>query len=142
MEEVVVSLSKALQRETRKRRRESGPGTAEPAEPAEPPRKYGMAPRLIELLGKEGCAAAEGCATPDQIAVSSLAKLGLVGLMNSLKIEGAKNNIHTNAIAPVIASGALLLTRLLLTWWVRSSGWWALPRRGSRRRRRRRRRWR
>jgi len=29
------------------------------------------------------------------------AKLGLVGMMNTLKIEGAKNNIHTNAIAPV-----------------------------------------
>jgi len=29
------------------------------------------------------------------------AKLGLVGFMNSLKIEGAKYNIHTNAIAPV-----------------------------------------
>jgi NAD(P)-dependent dehydrogenase (short-subunit alcohol dehydrogenase family) len=29
------------------------------------------------------------------------AKLGLVGFMNTLKIEGAKNNIHTNAIAPV-----------------------------------------
>ena len=28
-------------------------------------------------------------------------KLGQVGFMNSLKIEGAKNNIHTNAIAPV-----------------------------------------
>jgi NAD(P)-dependent dehydrogenase (short-subunit alcohol dehydrogenase family) len=29
------------------------------------------------------------------------AKLGLVGFMNTLKIEGAKNNIHTNAVAPV-----------------------------------------
>ena len=29
------------------------------------------------------------------------AKLGLVGFMNTLKIEGAKNNIHTNAIALV-----------------------------------------
>tara|TARA_A100001037_G_scaffold304401_1_gene341055 strand:- start:648 stop:1520 length:873 start_codon:yes stop_codon:yes gene_type:complete len=32
------------------------------------------------------------------------AKLGLVGFMNSLKIEGAKNNIHTNAVAPVAAT--------------------------------------
>jgi len=32
------------------------------------------------------------------------AKLALVGFMNSLKIEGAKNNIHTNAIAPVAAT--------------------------------------
>ena len=32
------------------------------------------------------------------------AKLGLVGFMNSLKIEGAKNNIYTNAIAPVAAT--------------------------------------
>jgi len=29
------------------------------------------------------------------------AKLGIVGFMNTLKIEGAKYNIHTNAIAPV-----------------------------------------
>jgi NAD(P)-dependent dehydrogenase (short-subunit alcohol dehydrogenase family) len=29
------------------------------------------------------------------------AKLGLVGFMNTLKIEGAKYNVHTNAIAPV-----------------------------------------
>lgn len=29
------------------------------------------------------------------------AKMGLVGFMNTLKIEGAKYNIHTNAIAPV-----------------------------------------
>ena len=28
-------------------------------------------------------------------------KMGQVGFMNTLKIEGAKNNIHTNAIAPV-----------------------------------------
>ncbi len=32
------------------------------------------------------------------------AKLGQVGLMNSLKIEGAKNKIHTNTIAPVAAT--------------------------------------
>jgi len=32
------------------------------------------------------------------------AKLGIVGFMNTLKIEGAKNNIHTNAIAPVAAT--------------------------------------
>ena len=32
------------------------------------------------------------------------AKLGQVGLMNSLKIEGAKNNIHTNTSAPVAAT--------------------------------------
>jgi NAD(P)-dependent dehydrogenase (short-subunit alcohol dehydrogenase family) len=29
------------------------------------------------------------------------AKLSLVGFMNSLKLEGAKNNIHVNAISPV-----------------------------------------
>ena len=32
------------------------------------------------------------------------AKMGQVGLMNSMKIEGAKNNIHTNSIAPVDAT--------------------------------------
>jgi len=32
------------------------------------------------------------------------AKLGIVGLMNSLKIEGQKNNIHVNAIVPVAAT--------------------------------------
>jgi len=32
------------------------------------------------------------------------AKLSLVGFMNSLKIEGARNNIFTNAIAPVAAT--------------------------------------
>jgi NAD(P)-dependent dehydrogenase (short-subunit alcohol dehydrogenase family) len=34
----------------------------------------------------------------------SAAKLGLVGFMNTLKIEGQKNNIHVNAIAPVAAT--------------------------------------
>lgn len=32
------------------------------------------------------------------------AKLALVGLMNTLKIEGRKNNIHINAISPVAAT--------------------------------------
>ncbi|MEN9873521.1 MAG: hypothetical protein RL186_418 [Pseudomonadota bacterium] len=32
------------------------------------------------------------------------AKLALVGFMNTLKIEGAKNNIHVNAISPVAAT--------------------------------------
>ena len=32
------------------------------------------------------------------------AKLGLVGLMNTLKIEGAKYNVHTNTISPVAAT--------------------------------------
>ena len=32
------------------------------------------------------------------------AKLSLIGFMNSLKIEGAKNNVFTNAIAPVAAT--------------------------------------
>ena len=32
------------------------------------------------------------------------AKMALVGFMNTLKIEGAKNNIHTNAVAPVAAT--------------------------------------
>jgi len=32
------------------------------------------------------------------------AKLGVIGLMNTLKIEGQKNNIHVNAIAPVAAT--------------------------------------
>ncbi|HEX7481769.1 MAG TPA: SDR family oxidoreductase [Polyangiales bacterium] len=32
------------------------------------------------------------------------AKLGMIGMMNSLKIEGAKNNIRINAIAPVAAT--------------------------------------
>jgi len=32
------------------------------------------------------------------------AKLAQVGFMHSLKIEGAKNNIHTNTIAPVAAT--------------------------------------
>jgi NAD(P)-dependent dehydrogenase (short-subunit alcohol dehydrogenase family) len=32
------------------------------------------------------------------------AKLGIVGLMNTLKIEGQKNNVRVNAIAPVAAT--------------------------------------
>ena len=32
------------------------------------------------------------------------AKMGLVGLMNVLSIEGAKNNIHVNALAPIAAT--------------------------------------
>jgi hypothetical protein len=32
------------------------------------------------------------------------AKLSLVGFMNTIKIEGQKNNIHINAIAPVAAT--------------------------------------
>jgi len=31
----------------------------------------------------------------------SAAKLGLVGFMNTIKLEGQKNNIHINAISPV-----------------------------------------
>jgi NAD(P)-dependent dehydrogenase (short-subunit alcohol dehydrogenase family) len=32
------------------------------------------------------------------------AKLGIVGLMNTIKLEGQKNNIHINAISPVAAT--------------------------------------
>jgi NAD(P)-dependent dehydrogenase (short-subunit alcohol dehydrogenase family) len=32
------------------------------------------------------------------------AKLGQIGLMNTLKLEGQKNNVHVNAIAPVAAT--------------------------------------
>ena len=32
------------------------------------------------------------------------AKLGLIGFMNTLKLEGQKNNVHVNAIAPVAAT--------------------------------------
>jgi NAD(P)-dependent dehydrogenase (short-subunit alcohol dehydrogenase family) len=32
------------------------------------------------------------------------AKLGVIGLMNTLKLEGQKNNVHVNAIAPVAAT--------------------------------------
>jgi NAD(P)-dependent dehydrogenase (short-subunit alcohol dehydrogenase family) len=32
------------------------------------------------------------------------AKLALIGFMNSLKLEGQKNNVHVNAIAPVAAT--------------------------------------
>jgi NAD(P)-dependent dehydrogenase (short-subunit alcohol dehydrogenase family) len=32
------------------------------------------------------------------------AKLGIVGFMNTLKLEGQKNNIHVNAVSPVAAT--------------------------------------
>ena len=32
------------------------------------------------------------------------AKMGVIGLMNTLKLEGQKNNIHVNAISPVAAT--------------------------------------
>lgn len=32
------------------------------------------------------------------------AKLGLIGFMNTLKLEGQKNNVHVNAISPVAAT--------------------------------------
>ena len=32
------------------------------------------------------------------------AKLGLIGLLNTLKLEGQKNNVHVNAISPVAAT--------------------------------------
>src|ERR1700722_2775028 len=32
------------------------------------------------------------------------AKLGIIGLMNTLKLEGQKNNVHINAISPVAAT--------------------------------------
>ena len=32
------------------------------------------------------------------------AKLGVVGLMNTLKLEGARNNVHVNTIAPIAAT--------------------------------------
>src|SRR5690606_789092 len=32
------------------------------------------------------------------------AKLGIVGFMNTLRLEGQKNNIHVNAISPVAAT--------------------------------------
>jgi NAD(P)-dependent dehydrogenase (short-subunit alcohol dehydrogenase family) len=32
------------------------------------------------------------------------AKLGIIGFMNTLKLEGQKNNIHVNAVSPVAAT--------------------------------------
>ena len=40
-------------------------------------------------------------------------KMGIIGLMNSLKQEGAKYNIHINAIAPVAATRLTIFYRHL-----------------------------
>jgi NAD(P)-dependent dehydrogenase (short-subunit alcohol dehydrogenase family) len=57
------------------------------------------------------------------------AKLGVVGFMNTLKIEGAKNNVRINAIAPVAATRMTenLMPQQMLRCWRSSAPSWSPP---------------